>query len=435
MKNLYISIYLFFLCIAHCTSHAMRQFDPYYETKECLSAIKSNDPQKVIHCFSKGANVNYTDNSGKSLFYIACKHNTRRSKEDKTEIIQAIISHPDIYPFARNSYGNTPLYIACLYNLPNIVDAILSKKPQITYTHTREIILTNLRNYRYGDIPLHIAAYHGHNECIEILLSHNKNNINRKNHNGNTALHEACMNKKFDTIKLLIANDARATIKNKHQITPFMMLYSILNSNDQDTFENLLTNNKNISDALIYATDKNNNTQFHLCATITTPAHTGKFEEYLLFLKTHGLNIHTRNNHHKKAVDLACERYNTLYNKYASSTVPTEQVLLKNQEIIMHHFLRLTPPSTQYALLKELLSQHDKDNISLPRDMIQLIICLYYLLNLEAVVAKKLEIIAIAKKLAIAAGQDDDGSIYYKQDTKVLRQQLIEAPEPKLLWV
>jgi hypothetical protein len=55
---------------------------------------------------------------------------------------------------------------------------------------------------RGGDTPLHRAAFMGHQEITQILLSANSN-INLVNSDGQTALHRAFNNKKIDVSNIV----------------------------------------------------------------------------------------------------------------------------------------------------------------------------------------------------------------------------------------
>ena len=56
-------------------------------------------------------------------------------------------------------------------------------------------------------IPLHIAAYKGHEEIAKLLIS-NGADINAKAITGNTALHLATQNNNFNIVRLLLAYKA-----------------------------------------------------------------------------------------------------------------------------------------------------------------------------------------------------------------------------------
>ena len=63
---------------------------------------------------------------------------------------------------------------------------------------------------------LMLAAKQGHNECISLLVKHGFD-VNRKlpGGNGGTALHEAALNGKVDTVRYLIQ------VKEIPQLVPF----------------------------------------------------------------------------------------------------------------------------------------------------------------------------------------------------------------------
>jgi ankyrin repeat protein len=300
-----------------------------HQEQLCLDAIENDNPQQLNIALTRGADVNYTNCDRKSLFYLARKKNN-------PIILEILITHENIDIYSRDSEDFTPLHIACELGLHTTVESILKKDPQTACMCSKQ-----------ENIPLHIAAYNWQKDCAELLLSHNINTINHQDNYNNTALHFVCSqmpslrNPKphFDTIKLLLERGADPTIKNNQQVTPLIYFFSC--SYGHNLF---LIQNPNIAHTFIHTKDKDDNSQFHLCATATA-INPARFEQYLHFLTNHGLDIHSRNKYGKRAIDLAYDVYNH-YNAMPSPDMKKFMV----QKQIMYTFLRVISPHIEYAL-------------------------------------------------------------------------------------
>lgn len=92
----------------------------------------------------------------------------------------------------QNSYGNTPLHIACLNGHQAICQQLFAFQSNLEST-----------NYR-GQTPLHIAAASTHGvDCLMFLLDHNVD-INRQSFDGRTALHMTAIHGRFTRSNMLI---------------------------------------------------------------------------------------------------------------------------------------------------------------------------------------------------------------------------------------
>lgn len=92
----------------------------------------------------------------------------------------------------QNSYGNTPLHIACLNGNVSICMEL------VAYGANLEAI-----NYR-GQTALHIAAASTHGvDCLTFLLDQNVD-INKQSMDGRTALHMTALHGKFTRSNMLI---------------------------------------------------------------------------------------------------------------------------------------------------------------------------------------------------------------------------------------
>jgi ankyrin repeat protein len=426
-----------FLSIIH-SSHAMevvqkKNSEPSRATLEFIDGINKQDRKKIKKSFRDGADVNFIE-EGKPIFY------RMYNSYDYNYILPLIIAHPNIDLMARDPFGNIALHRTCELGLTTIVDTMLTKKPQLAIVRNRE-----------GNTPLHIASGYGHKDCIGSLLLHNKRTINRQNYSGETALHIACANKNFDVIKELIINGANTTIKNDWQQTPLLILFcSIVGSDDDydsdgsddkwDLFNSFIDSNSIVANKLIHAIDKHKNCQFHLCATVQGITYY-RFNRYLHFLISHGLNICARNNDGKRALDIACKKYNELYNFYIKNKMLDIWKILINQERKMHTFLRLTSPNKQCVLFIHLLQQFSADGIPLPKDLLAYIALIYYALNIETIIAKKYnddnQELEHCEDYMMDRIRRSDNSGYYCnfiENKNRIKHKLLIKPKLKLLW-
>lgn len=93
---------------------------------------------------------------------------------------------------ARNSYGNTPLHIACLNGNLNICQDLVGAGASIEAVNFR------------GQTPLHIAAASTHGtDCLMFLLRQNVD-INKQSADGRTPLHMTAIYGRFTRSKTLI---------------------------------------------------------------------------------------------------------------------------------------------------------------------------------------------------------------------------------------
>jgi ankyrin repeat protein len=321
------------------------------------------------------------------------------NKENYSNIMIELITHENIDLNVQDKDKYTPLHIACQLGLSKTVASMISRNSQAI----------NARNHG-GRTPLHIASIHEQEDCIDLLLNHNISNINWQAYgHGNTALHMVCERENFNCIKLLLEKKADTTIKNNHQATPLVNLFSCTNDIEFGAF---ITNEPLLASRLIHSTDNEYNNQLHLCTELQ-PINYDKFEKYLLRLISHGVGINARNNNGKRPIDLACDGYNTFYNLYITKRLPTIKQTLDNQEAIMHAFLRVTP-SMSCADLKTILEPF-------PKELKKLIGHIYYALNIDTIIAKKYK-------------HDKtyyDDFIAHKNE---IRNNLLALPEPNVLW-
>ena len=107
----------------------------------------------------------------------------------------------------RDKYGNKPLHYAAFKGHLNIVKYLVEKEVK---SHITGLIKINDRNPRNksGYTPLHVAALRGHLDVVKYLVDRIDDSImkNPKNDAGITPLHEAAKMGHIDVVKYIVAN-------------------------------------------------------------------------------------------------------------------------------------------------------------------------------------------------------------------------------------
>ena len=112
---------------------------------------EKNNIEKVKFYLNLGANVNFKFNYYYSALYYAVKHNSE-------ELLEVILSHPDVDVNIRCTKGNTPLTDACERGNVNIVRRLCQVReinPNITT--------------KFKETALSYAIYRNDIECVKIL--------------------------------------------------------------------------------------------------------------------------------------------------------------------------------------------------------------------------------------------------------------------------
>lgn len=146
------------------------------------------------------ANVNArtTDASGLGYTpaYLAaeCNH---------TDTLQLLVAHGAAVN-AANSYGETPLHVACLYGHSAAVRILLEARADVHAQSTDG----------FGNMPAHLAACNGHVECLQLLLDYRADPQGRDGR-GRTPLTRAVGGHQLDTAMMLIraGGDARTAVQ------------------------------------------------------------------------------------------------------------------------------------------------------------------------------------------------------------------------------
>ncbi|XP_019851378.1 PREDICTED: transient receptor potential cation channel subfamily A member 1 homolog [Amphimedon queenslandica] len=157
------------------------------------------------------ASTDDVDRNGKSLVFIT-------AEEDQVQILEALVL--GVYEKWGSELVNTP---DAIHNTPLHIAAkkghINSLKILLKASHLK----VDARN-EAERTPLHLAAVAGHANVINELLHYAEENdkdiLKDEDDDGNTALHLACINEKFQAAKALILAGADPEDRNARQWTP-----------------------------------------------------------------------------------------------------------------------------------------------------------------------------------------------------------------------
>lgn len=137
------------------------------------------------------ADVNAKDIDGQTPMHFAAK---ARNKSGAKEVAALLLAH-GAKVYQQDNAGNTPLHIAASGGLKDVAELLLAQGPEqfatlrerqgLAMTTARaEAVIVNGPN-RDGDTPLHMAAYFGRKDLVELLLAH-KADCSAENRSGHT---------------------------------------------------------------------------------------------------------------------------------------------------------------------------------------------------------------------------------------------------------
>lgn len=307
-KNSFMKTILFFIVIITATTiplTAMFSSKPIKKkpTEKCYEGIQLSDPKKIKHAIKKGADVNAIYKSeittGQNLLQMALNTN-------KIKIIKILLNAPTIDP---NNYP------------PN------------------------------SSPPLHWTIINGKWECLKLLLSHPKININVLDENGNTSLF-AAIHSYFTTLsieKMLLNNKLDITIANKEGNT---ILHHVCRSDSFLVWLPLLLIAKNCP---VNAQNKQNNTPLHLAC------HNNAFQTVKAILASeHSVKLELCNLKKKSAFDIALDKgfykiISLFLNKYANKLI---QVYSENEKLFDYAICANNPEILKQILPSPYINSH-----------------------------------------------------------------------------
>jgi|UniRef100_A0A6C0GZF5 ankyrin repeat protein len=191
--------------------------------------ILYNKPNLIDIFVEKKCRMDIIDNDGKTLLYYAIKFNYIKLVEKLLSI--NYIGFPIIDLKDKNKYY--PIHHAILFNNQSILEILINNKADI-----------NIKD-SFGNTPLFIAIKQKNFKIIKYLLSNKKININITNDIGETALHIACNYEQESIVDLLLQNkDLDINLQDfQNKFTPIIYAIALNNFN----IVNMLINQDNIN--------------------------------------------------------------------------------------------------------------------------------------------------------------------------------------------
>jgi ankyrin repeat protein len=190
-------------------------------SQKLQDAAEIGDLNQVKLLLQNGANVNSTDNRGRTPLYIA-------SLGGKSNVASYLLDHGADPNKGASWKGNQrPLHVAAMYDHVSIIQNLLRHGAKIDSCTSA------------GETPLHYAAWHGRSSAVKFLLEEGAN-PNAKDIYGNSALHfpftQQDVNilngsslgiiptnfKEVTVLLILVGTDVNAPAKKPYYFTPLM---------------------------------------------------------------------------------------------------------------------------------------------------------------------------------------------------------------------
>lgn len=116
------------------------------------------------------------------------------TKNRKIEFLNIILQN-DFNVNLTNTNNETPLHIACLYDLNNFIEKFISFKCDV-----------NIKDKTGGLTPLMICVLNNNIEGFDLIMDQ-KPNLNLQDHEGNTTLHLAIIDNNYEVINSIVSTD------------------------------------------------------------------------------------------------------------------------------------------------------------------------------------------------------------------------------------
>jgi ankyrin repeat protein len=159
-------------------------------------AIKRDDAATITQLLQRGFDPGTPDPSGQPALLVAVK-------EPSINAAKALIAWPKTKVEVRNAADESPLMLASLKGLDDVVAALIKRGADVNKT---------------GWTPLHYAATHGHLNVMKQLLEAHAY-IDAESPNGTTPLMMAAHYGTPAAVKLLLESGADTTLKNQQNLT------------------------------------------------------------------------------------------------------------------------------------------------------------------------------------------------------------------------
>ncbi|XP_012547580.2 ankyrin repeat and SOCS box protein 3 isoform X1 [Bombyx mori] len=259
------------------------------ETSNPLNLAARNNDALLVQQLLKKINPNIADNRGWTCLHEAAFH-------DCYESLQVILKNPECRPLIETHEGHTALYLACRNQAsPQTVKYLLENVEDIANYGSTESVT-----------PLHVVSGQGNLEIMQLLIEHGAL-IDVQDYDGDTPLHDAVLETKFEAVSLLLHAGASPEIPNEPgSFTPFHLACS------KGCFETMKA-------IYPFVTDINQVTSSGKTALML--ALTGANEEIVDFLLENGIDPHIRDINGDLALDIALtDGYHAHYKKIFNVT-------------------------------------------------------------------------------------------------------------------
>ncbi|EAY20433.1 ankyrin repeat protein, putative [Trichomonas vaginalis G3] len=187
-------------------------------------AVRNNYEETTKFLISHGANINEKDSFGNTVLLYAAEFQYKEIAE------LLILNGANIKE--KNRYGQSALCFTVAYNTKEIVELLISLGANIN------------EKYEDGFTALCFATIYGNKETLELLISHGAN-INEKDNFGRTALHFAAENNRKDIVELLISHGANINEKDRYGRPA---LHFAAENNRKEIIELLISHGANINE-------------------------------------------------------------------------------------------------------------------------------------------------------------------------------------------
>ena len=210
--------------------------------KSLYYAVENNSLQLITYLVDKGGNINAKYKDGDTLLQHACQ------VKNNLEIVKYLVDIKKADVNSKNNYHETPLHHACSYGSLAIVNYLVEKGADVNALddkgetllhkvcffneHPLEIVKylvekkkadVNAQTDSKADTSLHYASgglnANNNLELVKYLVD-NKADVNSKNKDSDTPLHNSCRNNSFEIVNYLVDNKANLNAKDKDNKTP-----------------------------------------------------------------------------------------------------------------------------------------------------------------------------------------------------------------------
>ena len=211
-----------------------------------LVACEANNLKKVQECIELGVDVNTKSSDG---YWFGLKIAVTENNE---ELLDLLLSHPNIDVNTRDNYQNTALIVACYKKHSGYrsrFDEARTRACPRSLTIIKRLldvpdVEVNCKSRDGEWFALKYAASNDDEELLELLLSHPGIDVNNTDNYQNTALMMACYKRYSRIIKRLLAvPDINVNCQNARGVSAFNM--AVLRNNEE--IWTMLTTLKNIN--------------------------------------------------------------------------------------------------------------------------------------------------------------------------------------------